>query len=175
MQTRNSILITIFVVFMASALFAAPIANAQTVKIGVIDMLGIFEKSEKMQAITQTVRQTVDNKQKEWEQKKNGLEKQIQDLQVQRDLMPKESYDAKMTELRAQHAQFMEWWRGEEKTLEELKANSLKPFLRELKDIVKSVAVAQGYMLILKKENVLYSDDTLDITEAVITRMNAKN
>ena len=160
---------------MASALFAAPIANAQTVKIGVIDMLGIFEKSEKMQAITQTVRQTVDNKQKEWEQKKNGLEKQIQDLQVQRDLMPKESYDAKMTELRAQHAQFMEWWRGEEKTLEELKANSLKPFLRELKDIVKSVAVAQGYMLILKKENVLYSDDTLDITEAVITRMNAKN
>ena len=175
MRIRNSIAIAIVVVFMAGALFAAPSASAQTVKIGVIDMLGIFEKSEKMQAITRTVRQTVDNKQKEWQQKKDGLEKQIQDLQVQRDLMPKESYDAKMTELRAQHTQFMEWWRGEEKTLEELKADSLKPFLRELKDIVKGVAVEKGYMLILKKENALYADDSLDITDAVVAKMNANN
>lgn len=174
MRTRNSIAIALIAIF-AVSFYYVPSVHAQNQKIGVIDMLGIFEKSDKMQAITKNVKQTVSEKQKEWEQKKNGLEKQIQDLQVQRDLMPKESYDSKMAELRNQHTQFMDWWREEEKKLDELKADSLKPFLRELKDIVKSVAVEQGFMLILKKENLLYSDDSLDITDAVIAKLNAKN
>ncbi len=175
MRTHFSLSISALSVLFAVALFAAPAANAQTIKIGVIDMLGIFEKSEKMQKITNDVRQQVAEKQKEWQTQKDSLEKQIQDLQVQRDLMPKESYNAKMTELRAQHTEFMSWWRNQETELEKMKAESLKPFLRELREIVKDVAVAQGYLLILKKENALYVDDSLDITDAVVAKMNAAN
>ncbi|MBI1390006.1 MAG: hypothetical protein GC154_16315 [bacterium] len=151
-----------------------PAAHAQGVKIGVIDMLEIFQKTDKLQAISKQYKESLDKKNKELADKKQELNDKIEKLQVQRELMPKETYEKQKADLQSQIQNFGEYYQTEQKALDDKKTELLKPVLEELRGVVGEVAKAKGFSIIIKKEYVAFSEDSLDITSEVVTRMNAK-
>lgn len=156
------------------AFIASLTVQAQPVvlKIGVIDMLKVFNDSERMQQITKSVRDSVDAKKKELARQEEEIKNEIQTLQMQRELMPQETFEKQLNELRAKQAEFVQNLSNEEREVDNEQERLLRPFVQELRGIVEEVAKEQGYNLILKKEYVAYVDPSMDLTDLVLQRLN---
>jgi outer membrane protein len=58
--------------------------------------------------------------------------------------------------------------------MKSLQDRYLAPIMKELEGIVRQVAAAKGYAIVLPNTTVLYFDDAVDITKEVTQSLNAK-
>ena len=153
------------------------VATAQTIhKVGMVDFQEIVdswpEAKQKLDALEQEYTQVqtqLDQRDKEIQQIKENLE-------ARKGMFPSEAEEQKQwEEYRAMVKDYLDTFSQERKNLEERKKEMLEEVKLKVKEVVQDVAEREGYSLIVRKSDVVYSVQEYDVTDMVIEELKKRS
>ncbi len=170
MHIRSKIYLLILVV-----LFSFTSANAADIaKIGVVNFQRILKESAAGMSVAKKLREKQDERSialKEKQKEIVKLQKFIESIEL---VSEKEEREEKKLELNMKLEIFKEL---ENRYSQELKVINTKysdKIKSEVNDIIVEVGKKGGYLLIIEKEDALYSPDAVDITTKIVKQYNKK-
>ncbi len=174
-QLKN-ILFAVFVLsFVAIGMNLVPTASAQNLqlKIAVIDTKKVLQESQAMKQVNQTVTGRKNQFQQEFRQKEQGLLAQHQELVRQKSILSPEAFAQKKADLDKQAAIIRSEAKERNKGLTQLRNSGLNEIKKHLDVVIKRIVEAKKLDLILAKTSLVYSGNSLDITDEVAQNLNA--
>jgi outer membrane protein len=147
---------------------------ADVAKIGVVDLQRVMETSNAGKAAQAQIKTQKDKMETDLKGKGAEIEQIRQRLEREAMVMSKESREEKEREARIKLNDF--------KTLQKKFRNDLqqleKKLVTELRDdtisLVDEIGKKEGYLLIITRVGVLYSPNSIDITDQLIKRLNER-
>jgi outer membrane protein len=155
--------------FATNSLFAADVA-----KIGVIDLQKILETSTSGKAIQAELKLQKQKMESDLKQKGTEIEKISKRLERESMVMSKEMRDEKEREQRIKINDFKTLQKRFRADLQKLEGRLMNQLQKDIKEIVDAVGKKGGYLMIINKYSVLYSPGSIDITNDLIKKLNAK-
>ncbi len=163
---------TLFTAIAAFALMAQPVF-AETA-IGFVNVSRIMQDSK---AAT-SVRSQLQAKQKAFQTELNNKEKELQAeddaLVKQKDKVEKDAFDKKVKAFREKAAGAQRQVQEKKAQLDKAFGGSLEEIQKSVLEIVKQVAAEKKLTLVVSSAQVLYGDASLEITDEVLKRLDAK-
>jgi outer membrane protein len=156
-------------VFCSNSLFAANVA-----KIGVIDLQRVLETSNAGKAIQAELKKQKEKMESDLKQKGTDIEKISKRLERESMVMSKEMRDEKQREQRIKINDFKNLQKKYRTDLQKLEAQLMNQLQTDLKGLVDTIGKKGGYLMIINKYSVLYSPGSIDITNDLIKKLNAK-
>lgn len=154
-----------------SLLWAAG-ASAQAVKIGIMDEDKLRENYKELREALDKLEAEADAKQKEFDDLQVSLRDASRKLELRRDLNPDDATlkadERSLTENLQKLRGFMT---DTNRELYRKRVEVLKPFVERIKAAVETVARENGYDLILKRGDVAYFSDKIDVTNLVLAEL----
>ncbi len=162
--------ISIFIcVFFTNYSFAADVA-----KIGVIDLQKILETSSIGKFIQSELKTQKDKMEADLKKKGAEIENIRKRLERESMVMGKEMREEKERESRIKINDFKTLQKKYRSDLQKLEGGLMNQFKADIDEIVKAMGKKEGYLLIINKFGVIYSPNSIDITDKVIGKLNAK-
>ena len=162
------ILIFIFY-FCSHHAFAADVA-----KIGVIDLQKILTTSAAGKSIQAELKKEKDKMEADLKKKGAEIENIRKRLERESMVMGKEMREEKERESRIKINDFKSLQKKYRSNLQRLEGNLMNQLKSNVDEIVQSIGKKEGYLLIVNKFGVLYSPNSIDITDKVIGKLNTK-
>ena len=167
---KSACVITIFIfVLFNNVLFAADVA-----KIGVIDLQKILETSAAGKSIQAELKKENDKMMANLKKKGAEIENIRKRLERESMVMGKEMREEKERESRIKINDFKSLQKKYRSSLQKLEASLMEQLKIDIDEIVKEIGKKGGYLLIINKFGVLYSPNSIEITDNVIGKLNAK-
>ena len=167
---KSACIIVIFIfIFFNNVSFAADVA-----KIGVIDLQKILETSSAGKAIQAELKKEKDKMEADLKKKGAEIENIRKRLERESMVMGKEMRDEKERESRIKINDFKSLQKKYRSNLQKLEGGLMNRLKTDIDEIVKQIGKKGGYLLIINKFGVLYSPNSIDITDNVIGKLNAK-
>ena len=167
---KSACVIAIFIfIFFNNVSFAADVA-----KIGVIDLQKILETSAAGKAIQAELKKEKDKMEANLKKKGAEIENIRKRLERESMVMGKEMRDEKERESRIKINDFKSLQKKYRSNLQKLEGGLMNRLKTDIDEIVKQIGKKGGYLLIINKFGVLYSPNSIDITDNVIGKLNAK-
>jgi outer membrane protein len=159
----------IIIIFVSQHAFGADVA-----KIGVIDLQKILETSAIGKFIQSELR-TQKNKM-EADLKKKGTEIENIQKRLEREsmVMGKEKREEKERESRIKINDFKSLQKKYRSDLQKLEGKLMQQLSDDINAIVNEMGKKEGYLLIINKLGVIYSPNSIDITDKIIGKLNTK-
>jgi outer membrane protein len=147
--------------------------EAAPVKIGVIDLQDIANRSAIGQETQKRVREFYESKKAELEQKEIGLQSETTALENQRAILSADAYTRKKNELEQKNLQLRQDQDNAETELNNIRQTELDRFANSVGPIIEAIGKELNYTLILdRRSGVYYFDQNVDLTELVVQRIN---
>jgi outer membrane protein len=165
-----------FIVLTLLTVFLSPAVGAQTVlKIGYVDYDKIVkqwpEANEKLEQL-KTRRDTI---QAEMEVREAEIEQLRAEIESKEGMFSsREEEQAQQEEFRRQVQGFMDEFRKKQEAFEQESIQARDEVFLMIKKVVQDVAERNGYSLILRKRDLVYSVERYDITEEVIQDLDRR-
>jgi outer membrane protein len=167
---NSACVIALFIfIFFNHVSFAADVA-----KIGVIDLQKILETSAAGKAIQTELKKEKGKMESDLKKKGAEIENIRKRLEREAMVMGKEMREEKERESRIKINDFKSLQKKYRTDLQKLEANFMNQLKTDIDEIVKQVGKKGGYLLIINKFGVLYSPNSIDITDKVIGMLNTK-
>lgn len=171
MRNKKCILVMVCIAFLGLSDFSLA---ADVAKIGVVDLQRVMETSDPGKSAQAQIKQQKDKMETDLKDKGTEIEQIRQRLEREAMVMSKESREEKEREARIKLNDF--------KTLQKKYRNKLqqleKRLVSQLRDdtiaLVDEIGKKGGYLLIISRVGVLYSPNTIDITDQLIKRLNER-
>lgn len=163
----KKLFIAIVFIFLAGTANSADIA-----KIGVVDFQRILKESNAGKTIAKKLREKQDERTEALKEKRKeivALQDEIENMGL---LTGKEEREEKKTELNIKIDTFKTLELRFSQELKEINQKYSKKIKQRVKSLVIEVGKKGGYLLVVEKEDVLYSPDAVDITSKIIQRYN---
>lgn len=148
-------------------------AHAETT-IGVVNTQKIMRESK----AAQSVRSQLQAKQKAFQAELDATEKKLlaedQALVKQRSTMEQAAFEQKVKDFRARAAAAQREVQTKKIQVDKALAGALENIQNTTVQIVKEVAAEKKITIVVSAAQVLYTESSLDITEEVLKRLNAK-
>lgn len=157
---------TIIVLFNHVA-FAADVA-----KIGVIDLQKILETSAAGKSIQTQLKKEKDKMEADLQKKGTEIEKIRKRLERESMVMGKEMREEKERESRIKINDFKSLQKKYRSDLQQLEAKLINKLKNDINDIVQNMGKKEGYLLIINKFGVIYSPNSIDVTDKVISALD---
>jgi outer membrane protein len=127
------------------------------------------EAKEKIKAKVQGYDAEVQGRQEELKKLKEDLEKQAM-------LLSEEARNAKERDYQQKVKDYQRFTKDIQETLQQTDADLTRKILERLLTVVQDVGKSDGYTIILEKteSSLVYADDSIDITDAVIKAFDNK-
>ena len=154
------------------ALVASP-ALAETA-VGVVNFGKITQVSKAATSVQSQVKAKQKALQSEADAKEKALLAEDQALVKQKDGADKAGFEAKVKAFREKAAKEQRAWQDKKVGLNKSTAEALDTIQKSLIEVVKQVAAEKKLNLVISSSQVLYSDASLDITDEVLKRLDAK-
>ncbi len=155
---------------LTGALILTPLAAmGADFKVGVVDGMDIVSKSAEGKRIQDSIKRKSEELGRPFGQKRQELQKQVEEFQKQASVMKEEARKAKAAELEKKMKEFETQGASAEKELAQFQEKELAPLFTKLESAVKTVASEEKLSIVLDKRNsgLLYMDPSLDITDKV--------
>lgn len=166
----STIAISFFaIIFCMNSLYAADVA-----KIGVIDLQKVLETSSAGKTIQATLKKQKEKMEADLKAKGTDIEKISKRLERESMVMSKEMREEKEREQRIKINDFKTLQKKYRTDLQKLEVQLMNQLQKDIKELVDSIGKKRGYLLIVNKYTVLYSPSSIDITDDLIKRLNAK-
>ncbi|MDJ0817415.1 MAG: OmpH family outer membrane protein [Desulfobacterales bacterium] len=166
----STIAISFFaIIFCINSLYAADVA-----KIGVIDLQKVLETSNAGKTIQATLKKQKEKMEADLKAKGTDIEKISKRLERESMVMSKEMREEKEREQRIKINDFKTLQKKYRTDLQKLEVQLMNQLQKDVKELVDSIGKKKGYLLIVNKYTVLYSPGSIDITDDLIKRLNAK-
>ena len=157
--------------FLALSIFAvSPSANAAV--IGVINIQKIMESSK----AAKPIRQQLKSKQKKFQAKLDKKQKQLlaedKKLAKQHGTLAKDAFEKKVKEFQKRAETAKKEIAAKRRELDKAFTKALKQIEDKVIAIGEAVAKDKGYSIVISASQVLYSDSSMDITQAVLATLD---
>jgi outer membrane protein len=163
-------IISIFIfVFFSHHTFAADVA-----KIGVIDLQKILETSAAGKTIQAELKKEKDKMEADLQKKGAEIENIRKRLERESMVMGKEMREEKARESRIKINDFKSLQKKYRSDLQKLEGRLMNQLKIDIDEILQEMGKKEGYLLIINKFGVLYSPNTIDVTDKVIGKLNKK-
>jgi outer membrane protein len=153
---------------------ATPLEAASPQVILVVDVQRILDESLAAKSIQKQLETQRSKFQTEIENEENGLRQAEQDLAKAHDQLTPDVYSDREQQLRQRFLAVERHVQARRKVLDQAFTDSMNTVHDNLTDIVTAVAHERNANLVLIKQQVLWTDKALDITDEVLSRLNAK-
>ena len=167
---NNAFAISLVILFFfTNSLFAADVA-----KIGVIDLQKILETSSSGKSIQAELKKQKENMESDLKQKGAEIEKISKRIEREAMVMSKEMREEKEREQRIKINDFKSLQKKYRSDLQNLEVQLMNQMQKDIKELVDIIGKKEGYLLIINKFSVIYSPGSIDITDDLIKKLNAK-
>ena len=164
-----------------AVLLIAPMAlvaqDAQSLKVGVINLNKVMITSEIGKASYTKIQEFRQNNENDLQQQADLLRGEISQLENQRTLLTADAYESKRNDLQKKQLDLEQKAQRYQRELQRINQEELQKFIKVAGPIIRAVGEEQGFTLLLdpstQGSQVLYFDDAIDITDMVIERVNA--
>ena len=145
---------------------------ADVAKIGVIDLQRVMEASSAGKAAQAQIKQQKDKMETDLKDKGAEIEQIRQRLEREAMVMSKESREEKEREARIKLNDFKTLQKKYRTELQRLEKRLVSQLRDDTVALVNEIGKKEGYLLIISRVGVLYSPNTIDITDKLIKRLN---
>ena len=167
---RSIIATSVFaIIFGMNSLYAADVA-----KVGVIDLQKVLETSNAGKTIQAKLKKQKEKMESDLQAKGTEIEKISKRLERESMVMSKEMREEKEREQRIKINDFKTLQKKYRTDLQKLEVQLMNQLQKDVKELVDSIGKKKGYLLIVNKYTVLYSPGSIDITDDLIKRLNAR-
>ena len=147
--------------------------NTTTVKIAVINISAIRQNASAVKSIAQQIGKYRTAFQVEIQKEEEALREANQELSRQRALLSSEAFAEKRREFEQRVAQVQRLVQERKNNLDRAQGESMGKVQDALNKIVTEISNKEGYNLILRREQVILANQSLDITKQVLDALNA--
>ena len=161
--------IIIIIIFVSHHVFAADVA-----KIGVIDLQKILETSSIGKFIQSELKTQKDKMEGDLKKKGAEIENIRKRLERESMVMGKEKREEKERESRIKINDFKSLQKKYRSDLQKHEGRLMKQLSDDINEIVNQMGKKEGYLLIINKLGVIYSPNSIDVTDKVIGKLNTK-
>ncbi len=147
-------------------------ANSLAAGVAVIDMQQIFQSSKQVKQINDSLEKQFSGKKQVVEGETKDLQKNIEKYKKDESVMDKKSLDSLKQSIRQQEQKLQQDQSDLQRNLYEAQNKQMSSFLDKIKGIVKNIASNKDLDVVLPKNALLYSKDSLDLTSEVINQLN---
>jgi outer membrane protein len=147
---------------------------ADVAKIGVIDLQRILETSKAGKSIQAELKKQKENMESDLKQKGAEIEKISKRIEREAMVMSKEMREEKEREQRIKINDFKSLQKKYRSDLQNLEVQLMNQMQKDIKELVDIIGKKEGYLLIINKFSVIYSPGSIDITDDLIKKLNAK-
>ncbi len=142
--------------------------------IAIIDVQRILDESMAAKSVQKQLEQQRAKFQSEIEGEENGLRQTEQDLSKSRDQIAADVYADREQQLRNRFLTVERHVQARRKVLDQAFTDSMNAVRASLLEIVDTVAHEHGANLVIVKQQALWVDKPLDVTDEVLGRLNQK-
>jgi len=157
----------------ALAVGLAPAARAET-KIGIVDYQRAGMECDEGKAITAALKKEMEEKQKQLDAKQTEFQTLRADFDKQQALLNDQAKQAKVAELDKRAGELQQMYVQLQQELAAREQEASRGMSDRLNATVKEIADSEGIQVVVNKAAVVYSPPSLDITNEVIRKYNAK-
>lgn len=170
MRKVNTLLgLLIFTLMLAGPAMAQGVA-----KIGVVDLQEVLQNSNAGQAAKEAIQKKGGQMESDLKVKGEEIEKLKQKLEAEMMVMSPEMREEKEREFRIKLNDFKALQKKYRDQLKQEEAKLLKEFQKDIVQLVKEIGQKEGYLMIMEKVGVLYAPQSIDITDKLIKKYNAR-
>jgi outer membrane protein len=159
----------VIIIFASHHVFAADVA-----KIGVIDLQKILETSAGGKFIQSELKKQKDTMEADLKKKGTEIENIRKRLERESMVMGKEKREEKERESRIKINDFKSLQKKYRSDLQKLEGKLMQQLSDDINAIVDEIGKKEGYLLIINKLGVIYSPNSIDITDKIIGKLNTK-
>ena len=150
-------------------------ANAADVaKIGVANLQRILETSNQGKSAQEQIKKQKGQMEQELKQKGGEIEELRKQLERESMVMSKEKREEKEREIRIKLNDFKSLQKRYRTQLQSLEKKLVNALLKEVSSLVEEIGKKEGYLLIVNNAGVMYSPNSINITDQVIKELNAR-
>jgi outer membrane protein len=155
-------------VFLASPVLAADL------KIAVIDLQQVLEKSEPGQEAIAQLQDDFKGMKEELDEKKSKVDQLREQIQKQSLVLSQEAQIDKETEYKQKVRDFQSLYQSYQKKMKLKEQKLREPIIKELVDVVQEYGKENNYTLVMDKKNsgVIYNSDSIEVTSKIIVELN---
>lgn len=163
----------------AACSFAATtsVVSAQTkapvTKIAVVDVQRVQRVSRAMKGVRDNLQKLRDKYNKEFEKREKEMQAEYNRLRKDKE-MARDVYERRVRALQAELVKLRRQSRARSQALSQAFQKSFAKFRQEVILVVKSMAVEDGYTLVLNQVTLIHSAPQYDITDKVVVRLNKR-
>jgi len=141
-------------------------------KVGVVDGMDIISNSAEGKRVQESLKKKSEELGRPFAQKRQDLQRQVEEFQKQASLMKEDARKRKAEELEKKMQEFQRQGVDAEKQLAQYQEKELAPLFNKLQSAVNGVAQENKLDLVLDKKNsgLLFMDPKMDITDKVRSR-----
>ncbi len=147
---------------------------AQEVKIGIVDLQEVMEKSEPGQKAIKKLKKDFSDIKGKLDKKKSEIDKLREEIQKQSLVLSQEAQIDKETHYKQKVRDFKDLYQNYQKKMRLKEQKLREPIIKELVQVIKDYGQNHGYTMILDKKNggVIYNNESIEITNQVIVKLN---
>ena len=163
-----------FLTTLALVLALAPAARAADTKIAVVDQNAAMEENEEGKAVLTNLNKDVEEKRKVLDAKQKDFAAAQADFEKQAAVMNEQTKAAKEAELQKKFEELQGLAQQGDQEVGARLAEARKAIETKVHAVVKEIAEADGFTVVLDARAVIYSSSALDITNEVTRKYNAR-
>ena len=165
----------ILIVCLFSLFWLGSVNAADVAKIGVANLQRVLETSNQGKSAQEEIKKQKDQMEVELKQKGGEIEELRKQLERESMVMSKEKREEKEREIRIKINDFKSLEKRYRAQLQNLEKKLVNALLKEVSSLVGEIGKKEGYLLIINNTGVLYSPNSIDITDQLIKQLNARH
>jgi len=173
MLNRKSNIILIVCFF--SLFWLSSVNAADVAKIGVANLQRVLETSDQGKEAQEEIKKQKDQMELELKQKGSEIEELRKQLERESMVMSKEKREEKEREIRIKLNDFKSLQQRYRTQLQNIEKKLVNALLKEVSSLVEEIGKKEGYLLIINNTGVLYSPNSINITDQLIKQLNARH
>ncbi len=158
----------------AATNFANAQAAANPSGIAVVDTQKIFEKATALQKIKEQLDKKAEEFKKDSAKKEDYFKKKFEDLEKQKATLAKDAYDKKSEEIGKEFGDAQKKVQESRQIIDKAYQDAMQQVNDTFTSIIGEEAAKKGYKVVLPKLQTLFSDNGIEITDAMIEALNKK-
>ena len=165
----------ILIVCFFSLFWLGSVNAADVAKIGVANLQRVLETSNQGKSAQEEIKKHKDQMELELKQKGGEIEELRKQLERESMVMSKEKREEKEREIRIKINDFKSLEKRYRAQLQNLEKKLVNALLKEVSSLVEEIGKKEGYLLIVNNTGVLYSRNSINLTDPLIKELNARH
>jgi len=150
-------------------------AEAQTVKIAVVDLQRAINETEDGRSSKDRLKKLFESRQQGLDKKQQELKKLKDEIEQQKNVLARDALEAKVESYQKQVVDLQQVYVEYQRELAEKEGELTKQIVERMERILRRIGSSEGYTLIIERNEagIIYVPTNLDLTDVVIQRYNA--